>query len=133
MDRTIVRIFLCLILLFCSHPFSASNEGWNTRPDFQIWWSINSILHLWTSRNVAVGTGNFMENELRRCLKSNWGHERFRPYQLEVHAWCVFAIIHHELSHVDLLIDVFTYSVGPKVDEKWELAPCTSDTRLDYE
>ncbi|CAM9585149.1 unnamed protein product [Laminaria digitata] len=25
-----------------------------------------------------------MENELRRCLKYNWGHERFRPNQLEV-------------------------------------------------
>lgn len=45
----------------------------------------------------TCGAGNFMKNDLRRCLKSNWGHERFRPYQLEVHVWYAFAVS-HELS-----------------------------------
>lgn len=27
-----------------------------------------------------------MASDLQRCLKANWGHEKFRPHQLEVRA-----------------------------------------------
>ena len=30
-----------------------------------------------------------MANALQRCLKANWGHENFRPHQLEVRTDCL--------------------------------------------
>eukprot|EP00903_Cladosiphon_okamuranus_P019699 g18102.t1 len=33
---------------------------------------------------ARLGIAPAMANDLQRCLKANWGHEKFRPHQLEV-------------------------------------------------
>lgn len=39
-------------------------------------------------RRARTRTYTTMAKNLQLCLKTNWGHERFRPYQLEVrHTW----------------------------------------------
>lgn len=55
----------------------------------------------------SCGAGNSMENELRRCLKSNWGHERFRPYQLEVLLYMPgLSYILRSCLHVDFISQI---------------------------
>lgn len=36
------------------------------------------------SSRERQGVAPAMANDLQRCLKANWGHEKFRPHQLEV-------------------------------------------------